>query len=307
MMLIQIATLAGREDRPNEDFAGAFPSCAVLLDGAGGPSELPSGCLHGTRWYVHQLGARILAGMETQPGQGLPAILAAGITAVCGLHAGTCDLSAPGTPATVVVMARALGESFEYLVLGDSTLAMDLKDHIETVTDRRIDQVAAPERATMEALPTGTPQHQDARIRFVSLQRQMRNRPGGYWTASTDPQAAYEAYCGDVPLASLRRAALVSDGAARFVEFGLGDWRELLGVLDVHGPAAVLARIREAEDADPSGCRWPRAKRRDDAAVVHFTGRTCDSWGHLDRQSDLARRLGQWDVEHAPDPLVMVR
>lgn len=298
-MLVQLAMLAGRDDRPNEDFAGALPSCAAVLDGAGGPPELPSGCVHGTRWYVHQLGAHILAGMETGADRALTDILADGITAVSGLHRGTCDLGAPGTPATVVVMARARGESFEYLVLGDSTLVAGLPDGIETVTDRRIDQVAVTERAAMEALPTGTREHQDARIRFVRLQREMRNQPGGYWTASTDPRAAYEAYHEDVPLRGVQRAALVSDGAARFVEFGLGDWREFLGVLDVHGPSAILARIRQAEDADPSGRRWPRAKRRDDAAIVHFTGRTTDGWGHLDLESELAQRLGQWDVEHS--------
>ena len=31
----------------------------------------------------------------------------------------------------------------------------------------------------------------------------------GYWTASTDPQAAFEAVTGSVPLASVRRAALL--------------------------------------------------------------------------------------------------
>jgi hypothetical protein len=269
-MLIKVATMPGRDDKPNEDYAGALPSSAVLLDGAGGPSELPTGCVHGTPWFVRQLGAQLLADMETSPGRGLPGILAAGIATVAMLHTCTCDLSAPGTPASVVVMTRARGGMFEYLVLGDSTIVIDTGD-MAVVTDRRIDAVAAAERQAMEDLPTGTPEHQAARIRFVSLQRELRNKAGGYWTASTSPQAAYEAVTGSVPLATVRRVSLLSDGVTRFVEFGLGTWADLLGLLDAEGPAVVFARIRDAEASDPDGDRWPRAKRRDDVAVVHMT------------------------------------
>ena len=48
--------------------------------------------------------------------------------------------------------------------------------------------------------------------------------------------------------------------------------RELLGLLDREGIAAVFGRIRAAEAGDPDGARWPRAKRHDDAAIVHFSG-----------------------------------
>lgn len=295
-MLVQFATLPGRDDRPNEDFAGAFPGCAVLLDGAGGPAEMPSGCVHGTAWYVRQLGVRLLGAMETSAGLTLPGILADGITAVSALHAGTCDLTAPGTPATTVVMARIQGGALDYLVLGDSTIVIDVDgEGLRVVTDRRIDAVAAAERAEMETLPTGTPEHQAARIRFVGLQRELRNRPGGYWTASTDPRAAHEAYTGTASARELKRVTLLSDGATRFVEFSLGTWHELLGTLDTYGPASVFSRIREAEEGDPAGARWPRAKRRDDAAVVHFTDAGRDGWGHLDTGT-WRHHLTGWDV-----------
>lgn len=294
-MLVKFATLPGRDDRPNEDFAGAFPACGVLLDGAGGPAEMPSGCVHGTAWYVRQLGARLLANMEVNQDRHLDDILAAGIGEVSDLHRGSCDLTAPGTPATVVVMMRAREDTIEYLVLGDSTAVFDSAGKITTVSDRRIDDVAKAEKLEMESLPTGTPEHQAARIRFVTLQREMRNQPGGYWTASTDPEAAYAAYTGSLPIAGVRHVTLLSDGAARFVEFSLGTWKDLLGILNTYGPSTIFARIREAEAGDPAGRRWPRAKQRDDAAIVHFTARTRNAWGSADLGSDLSERLGRWD------------
>ena len=287
-MTVQFATQPGREDRPNEDFAGAFPDCAVLLDGAGGPSEMPSGCIHGTGWFVRQLGARLLAGMETST-HALPMILADGIRQVEASHAATCNLGAPGTPAATVIMTRISDDNVEYLVLGDSTLILGEDAGPRVITDRRIDNVAAAERKVMDALPTSTPEHQEARIRFVALQRSLRNRPGGYWIASTNPDAAFHARTGTVALRDLRRVTLLSDGAARFVDFDLGTWTELVRILDLYGPAGVFGRIRAAERSDPDGAQWPRAKTRDDMAVVHFT----DLGG---RSGAWAARTDGWDV-----------
>lgn len=278
-MLVQFATRPGRDDRPNEDFSGAFPDSAVLLDGSGGPSELPSGCSHGTPWYVRQLGARLLATMETDHDHKLADILADCITEVADLHKDVCDLDALGAPASMVVMVRAAGDEFEYLVLGDATLVVETKDGIQVVSDHRIDAVAAAEKLAMTTLPVGTPEHQEARIRFVRLQQSLRNCADGYWIASTDPGAAYEALTGSIPAEDIRRAALMSDGVTRFVEFDLGTWHELLAILDTHGPTAVFSRVRAAEAADPDGVRWPRAKKTDDVAVVHFTRQEKNAWG----------------------------
>ena len=271
-MLVQLATIPGRDDRPNEDFPAALPDCAVLLDGAGGPAEMPTGCVHGTDWYVRQLGIRLLAGMGGEPGTSLTDLLSRGITEVATLHEGPCDLSDPGTPSTTVVMARLRPDAIEYLVLGDSTLLID-RDGQEplVLTDQRIEEVAVAEQDAMKALPTGTPEHFAARVHFVGRQRELRNRPGGYWITSTDPAAAAQACTGIEDGAGLRSVTLLSDGATRFVEFGLGSWPTLLALLGTEGINAVFDRIRAAEASDPGGARWPRAKQHDDAAIVHFS------------------------------------
>lgn len=270
-----IDTRPGRDDKLNEDYVAATVNStsarAVLLDGAGGPSELPTGCHHGTPWYVNQLGDHLMFNMRN-PSTALTTALARAIDAVAELHCVWCDLNNPGTPSSTVVMARRVRGKVEFLVLGDSTFVADVNGEVITISDKRIDAVGADLWKAMAELPTGTHEHQAARIRFVENQRRMRNRRGGYPIASNDPEAAYEALTGSFPADEVKRVALLSDGATRFVEFGLGTFADVLDLLGSAAPEHLFDRVREAEASDPAGERWPRAKRRDDIAAAYLPG-----------------------------------
>ncbi|MGP3960783.1 hypothetical protein ACTWPT_32710 [Nonomuraea sp. 3N208] len=88
---------------------------------------------------------------------------------------------------------------------------------------------------------------------------------------ATDPLAADQALTGSMSADQIRAAALLSDGAARLVDrFHLTTWREALDLVDQHGPAELISRVRAAERSDLRGERWPRGKTFDDASVVHL-------------------------------------
>ncbi|HEY9373153.1 integrase [Streptomyces sp.] len=267
-------TRPGRDDKLNEDYVAAAVNStsarAVLLDGAGGPSELPTGCNHGTPWYVNQLGDHLMFNIRN-PSTPLTTALALALDAVAESHGVWCDLNNPGTPSSTVVMVRRINDLLEYLVLGDSTFVADANGEIIVISDKRIDAVGADLYRAMAALPTGTPEHQAARVAFVENQRRMRNkRVGGYPIASNDPAAAYEALTGSFPCDEVRRVALLSDGATRFIEFGLGSFADALDLLGSETPERLFDRVREAEASDPIGERWPRAKRQDDIAAAYL-------------------------------------
>jgi hypothetical protein len=60
-MRAAIATQAGSQESPNEDWAGVLaPGLAVVLDGLSAPDGTGTWCRHGTPWYVSQLGPRLL-------------------------------------------------------------------------------------------------------------------------------------------------------------------------------------------------------------------------------------------------------
>jgi hypothetical protein len=266
-----IATQAGSQDSPNEDWAGVLvPGLAVVLDGLSAPDGTGTGCRHGTPWFVSQLGPRLLT-LAADPDCGLVDALAEAIRQVAGLHP-DCDLAHPGTPSATMVLLRVRDDGADYLALADAVLVLDTADGLQVVSDERVNQLAGKERAAANRVPTGSALKLRRRAQLTRALRRARNRPGGYWVAAADPEAAHQAVTGMVPGSSLHRAVLLSDGASRLVDpFGLATWEELLELLAVNGPDELLRQVRAAEAVDPEGRQWPRTKRSDDATAVYLT------------------------------------
>jgi hypothetical protein len=266
-----IATAAAYADKPNEDYAAASGTSAVLLDGATWPDGIESGCIHGVAWYSRQLGAALMAQLDDPAHVPLPDCLARAITHVNGLHEGTCDLSHDGVPSATVVAVRPHRSVLEYLVLADSTLVLDCGEPEPTViTDDREQHAGKHLRHLMDPYPNGTPEHTQGLRAYIQAVSLLRNTAGGFWVANTDPEAAHQAVVGSVPLPELHGVALLTDGATRLVDrFDLMAWRETCDLLaTLGGPAELIRRVRAAENSDPRGERWPRGKAHDDATVV---------------------------------------
>jgi hypothetical protein len=269
-MKVAIATRPASAVEPNEDFIAATPQAIVVLDGAGVPQGMETGCWHGTAWYVTQLGMVAFCRLIARPDLPLADALAEAIDEVADLHADTCDLAHPGTPSAAVALLRERPDTVEHLVLADCTIILDRSGEIEAISDDRIDHVASAERAAFRQYATSTgPRYAEPLSRLVSAQREQRNRPGGFWVASNDPNAAHQAIVGTTPRDQLRRAAVMTDGAANLVDrFRLATWPEVLSLLERRGPGALIDRVRGAEASDPEGKRWRRSKQHDDATVA---------------------------------------
>jgi Protein phosphatase 2C len=272
-VLVVFASIPAKPNQPNEDFVAATPDAVVLLDGAGTPTGSESGCVHGVAWFVRRLGTALLSSMTRDDGSDLVECLAASIGGVRSLHADTCDLEHPGSPSATVVAVKVREQTLDYLVLADSMLVLDLSTELRVVTDDREAQIGAQFRARMDALPNGTLEHEKAHREYIESLRAHRNRPGGFWVASIEPDAAAQALTGSVPRTKVRAAAVLSDGASRLVDrFGLATWRGALKTLDALGPCELLRQVREAEKNDPHGSRWPRGKAHDDATAAYCSG-----------------------------------
>jgi hypothetical protein len=269
-MQVTLASRRSPDATSNEDFIAATASVAVVVDGASVPPELGTGCGHGTAWFARHLGVQLLALLSTEADRSPADGLAQAITAVAALHADTCDLSHPGSPSATVAILREQPDAIDYLVLGDTTILLEEPTGIRVVTDDRLEHVAAGQHSAMHQHATGSADHNRSFAELVTEQRRHRNHPDGFWVASTDPAAARHALTDTVTCDGLQRAAVLSDGATRLVDrFGLLDWPDFLDALAEQGPDAIISQVREAEDSDPDGRRWPRGKRHDDASAAY--------------------------------------
>jgi hypothetical protein len=260
-MRVTMATTPKRADRLNEDFTGAIPAAAVLIDGAGIPGAEPT-CRHGVAWYADRLGGVLLGLLALVPDRGLSALLAEAITQVTDAHRDTCDVADPISPSATVAVLRLSGDRAEYLVLGDSVVVLDRADAAPLVVhDPREVVISGSYEPALNAAGAGSDDYR----RVLGELRARRNRPGGFWVAKDDPRAADEAITGSCPVAELSGAALLSNGAARLVDrFGLADWPAVMAVLAARGPEEIIHRVRQAEARD--------AVPPDDATIAYCAG-----------------------------------
>jgi len=270
---VMMATSAGHPGRSNEDFVGAVPGAAVLLDGAGIPgSELI--CHHGVAWYTHRLGGALLGRLSVGDGRGLSSVLAGAIDHLAAEHRHTCDIANPSSPQATVALVRVEGERAEYLVLAHSYVLLGGPgDNSVLVTDEREVAVRRSCLALLDGLEAGTRTHNAALETATQAMRARRNQPGGYWIAKDDPRAAEEAVTGAVPVADLTRLALLSNGAARVVDpYRLATWSALLNLCQANGPAEVLRLLGEHEATVGFGARTSNVDP-DDATVAYCISR----------------------------------
>ncbi len=231
----------------NEDYVVAGPDWAVVLDGATAPAGVDSGCVHDVAWLVHRLGSALAVTLAAGSPCSLADVLAASIKQVCAEHAGTCDLANPDSPSSTVALARWRSGRFECLVLADSPVAVLRRDGtISVVEDDRLMH-----------LPGGLPY-------TLALVRAHRNRPGGFFVASTSPAAAYEAVTATFDEEDVEAVAMLTDGVTRLIDHFGHDWKSVFAALRNGGPSHAIDLVREAERTRSGAYRKPH----DDATAL---------------------------------------
>jgi hypothetical protein len=250
--------------RPTEDRVVLLPTAVILADGATalGEDELSGG------WYAEHLTQTLAQHLTENPIADLRALLSKTITALAQEH----QLIPGAAPSSTVAVLRWTEDQVDALVLADSPIVTFTQEGPQPLTDDRIATLTTPGGGYRQRLSTGAgygPDHVAALRAAGHNFGQQRNVPGGFWVAEANPEAAQEARIATWPRTNVKAALLASDGVSCGVDdYHLFDWPTVLTMATDNGPAAVLAKVREAERTDPNGQRWPRPKPHDDQALV---------------------------------------
>jgi hypothetical protein len=254
-------------DRPTEDRIVVLDNAVILLDGATALDERD----RTAAWYVDHLSAELANRLHADPVADLREVLAAAITAVATVHALT-----PGTsPSSTAALLRWTPEQVDALVLADSPIVAFTRTGPDILADDRI--AALPKRpgGYRARLADGAgfdADHVEALRSAGTRTGSLRNVPGGFWVAEADPAAARQARTACWPRANVDAVLMATDGVSCGVDdYRLLTWPQVFDLATTHGPQAVLDRVREAEQGDPAGQRWPRPKRHDDQALALIT------------------------------------
>ncbi|SUA73664.1 Uncharacterised protein [Nocardia otitidiscaviarum] len=177
-------------------------------------------------------------------------------------------------PSSTVAMVRQRAEGLvDLFVLGDSTVVLGYHNGSqEFYSDDRLEHLGLPQSAEYRSrLQHGcgfTDQHRKLLAELQQGQRRLRNRPGGYWIASTDPEAARHAVTTTLPAADLAWFAIATDGVTDLLEPLEIRWQDIAR-MDSAELAGLLERLHRWEtEVDPEGRTVPRAKQHDDKTVV---------------------------------------
>lgn len=245
---IEVAERAGvgidGRPRPTEDHVVILDNAVLVLDGATAPSpDLPSG-----GWYAGLLARRLADRLLADPGGDLTVLLGDAIAEVAGAH----GLRPGSSPSSTVAMLRWTGERIDALVLADSPIVAFGRSGADTLAD---DRLAILRR--------------NGRLATSADVAALRNTENGFWVAEADPVAARHALRRSWAVDSIDSVLLATDGVAVAVdEYRIFDWASALEIAHAKGVSAVLDAVRAAEESDPDGRRWPRAKRHDDQALI---------------------------------------
>lgn len=255
--------------RPSEDVVVVLPNAVVLLDGATTlDPALPSG-----GWYASRLAGELSGRLVGYPDADVADLLAAAIKSVARDH----GLIPGESPSSTVAVLRWNDRVVEGLVLADSPIVAFTADGPAPLVDNRL--ASMPRGAGYrDRLAAGAGYDDDHLVALrdaaTSMSRR-RNTDDGFWVAEADPDAAHYAERATWPRAGLTTVLMASDGVSCGVDTYrvFPDWTAVRDLAAERGPEAVLDRVRAAENDDPHGTRWPRAKPHDDQAlvVVDFT------------------------------------
>jgi serine/threonine protein phosphatase PrpC len=271
--LLDQISLPGDAAKPNEDALAFQDHAALVMDGATplGPSLLPG---PSDAAWIAQFGARRLTAHLKDgdaPRIALKHALADAEKSFAGLTREPIREKWQ-TPCASMMMVVDTGSETELLWFGDCAAIVAHDGNVEIVGEILEKRQAEAKRARMVAQAANMSSASSIdRPQIEPLLRAARNRinSGRNWLFSPDVRAAGHASRHTLSSQKDAMMLIASDGFLALVsDYGVYDMQSLMAAAQGKGLAALGKELREIEETDPLGEKFPRFKKSDDATAV---------------------------------------
>ncbi len=250
-MYFESANIAKPGKSFSEDLTGYQGDCIWCLDGATPPQQ---GTDTGdTLTFVQTADTQIRRQLMADGGAPLPELIAR-VVEILSSHS---VLQKEYHPCATLALIRYRENILDYFVLGDAVASIRTSSQTITVTDDRLDKIAVEERQKVrllaqEGFERGDFAYDTARNALIETESRSRNRPGGFWVLSNQPEAAHQALTGSVTLQKNEffSALCLSDGLFRLTTHMPAPVApdELIDYLRQHGFKKAIETLRENEE-----------------------------------------------------------
>ena len=273
--ILDTISLPGDPLKPNDDAFGHADNAAVVLDGA---TSLGDPLMPGesdAAWLAHFGARRLIAHVRggDAPEDALRHALADAQKSYTALRR-----RAPAEqweiPFASMAFAFEAPDGFDFLWFGDCAGLLRRPDQsVEVLGDSMDSKAQESQRAAKLAKEAGVAPIDAGgnRIQFLPALRKARNRvnTGKHWAFSPDPRAADFVARQDVAASKGAILLLASDGFLALVsDYGRYSAHTLMDKAIAKGLGILADELREIEDADPQGHKYPRFKKSDDATAM---------------------------------------
>ena len=272
--ILDTLSLPGDPLKPNDDAFGHADNAAVVLDGA---TSLGDPLMPGdsdAAWIAHFGARRLMAHVRDGEGRkdALRYALADAEKSFKALRRREPDEQWE-MPFASMAFAFEAPDGFDFLWYGDC--AGLLQRPGETV-EMLGESLAAKAREASSAAKIAkemnlAPVASSELARFLPSLRKARNRlnSGKHWVFSPDARAAEHVASRQVAAPKGSLLLLTSDGfLAPVSDYGRHTAQEFMDKAVAKGLGVLGDELREIEDADPQGHKYPRFKKSDDATAV---------------------------------------
>ncbi|NOT39275.1 MAG: hypothetical protein HOP13_02165 [Alphaproteobacteria bacterium] len=272
--VIEGLSIGGSVERVNDDTFGAAGSIAFVLDGVTSLSETP--LLPGksdAAWAAQTARELLLADGAACGGdlRRLVTMVAEGITTRFEAERVRPPAERYELPWTTMSLIGVEAGRLNIAYVGDSRVLVETGDGAVHSFGVNPSRTAFETRLAQKMIASrkGKPLGPAAVLPELRAARNTVNTNTGYWLLGADAAVGAHAIVTSLALPGPATVLLATDGFYALVEdYQRYDDRALIAVAQAIGLGALARELRQIEDDDPAGERFPRMKKSDDATAL---------------------------------------